>query len=91
MREEISFLQACVAVDCPSGPRRTEKNRSVDDTDVVVWYNLGITHQVRPEDYPLMPVHTAGFSIAPFGFFTENPAMDVSPPAATDRDGGRRH
>jgi primary-amine oxidase len=33
-----------------------------------------------PEDYPLMPVHTAGFSLVPFGFFAENPAMDVAGP-----------
>jgi Cu2+-containing amine oxidase len=27
-----------------------------------------------------MPVHTAGFSLVPFGFFAENPAMDVAGP-----------
>ena len=53
------------------------RDRPLRDTDVVLWYTLGITHQVRPEDYPVMPVHTAGFGIMPFGFFTENPAMDV--------------
>lgn len=53
------------------------QDRPLRDTDVVLWYTLGVTHQVRPEDYPIMPVHTAGFAIVPFGFFTENPAMDV--------------
>jgi len=59
-------------------PAWTERDRSVDNTDLVVWYVLGLTHQVRPEDYPLMPVHTAGFSIWPFGFFSTNPSMDVA-------------
>ena len=43
----------------------------------VVWYVVGLTHQVRPEDFPLMPVHTAGFSLWPFGFLSTNPTMDV--------------
>jgi primary-amine oxidase len=61
-------------------PAWTRADRVVDDTDVVLWYTLGLTHRVRPEDYPLMPVHTAGFSLVPFGFFTESPAMDVVAP-----------
>jgi primary-amine oxidase len=61
-------------------PSWTRADRSIDDADVVLWYTLGITHRVRPEDYPLMPVHTAGFSLVPFGFFTESPAMDVAGP-----------
>jgi primary-amine oxidase len=61
-------------------PAWTRADRSLDDADVVLWYTLGITHRVRPEDYPLMPVHTAGFSLVPFGFFAENPAMDVAGP-----------
>ncbi len=45
--------------------------------DVVVWYNLGITHIVRPEDWPIMNVHTVGFSLAPFSFFDRNPVVGV--------------
>ncbi len=61
-------------------PAWTAADRPVADADVVLWYTLGITHQVRPEDHPLMPVHTAGFSLVPFGFFTANPALDVGGP-----------
>jgi primary-amine oxidase len=61
-------------------PEWTADDRGLRDTDVVLWYTLGITHIVRPEDYPIMPTHTAGFSLVPFGFFKENPALDVAPP-----------
>jgi primary-amine oxidase len=54
------------------------------NNDVVVWYTFGITHIPRPEDWPVMPVHRAGFKLMPSGFFTRNPAIDVPPsvPAA---------
>jgi primary-amine oxidase len=48
---------------------------------VVVWYTFGVTHFVRPEDWPVMPVEYCGFLLTPFGFFDRNPALDV-PPAA---------
>jgi primary-amine oxidase len=43
--------------------------------DVVLWYNLGITHIVRPEEWPIMNTHTLGFTLAPFGFFESNPII----------------
>ena len=57
-----------------AGPRRTA---SIADTDVVVWYTFGVTHFVRPEDWPVMPVEYTGFPLTPFGFFDRNPALDV--------------
>jgi primary-amine oxidase len=62
-------------------PRWTEQDRSLVDADVVVWYTFGVTHFVRPEDWPVMPVEYCGFLLTPFGFFDRNPALDV-PPAA---------
>jgi len=58
-------------------PAWTAADRPLRNTDVVLWYTLGITHHVRPEDYPVMPVHTAGFVLVPWGFFVENPALDI--------------
>lgn len=55
-------------------PSWTTDNESLEGKDVVVWYNMGITHIVRPEDWPVMNVHTIGFSLMPFGFFDKNPA-----------------
>jgi primary-amine oxidase len=57
--------------------RWTKENRPVANTDVVLWYTLGVTHNPRPEDWPVMPVHAAGFRLVPWGFFDRNPAMDV--------------
>ena len=58
-------------------PKWTAGNRSVDNRDVVLWYVMGITHNPRPEDWPVMPTHAAGFLLRPWGFFTRNPAMDL--------------
>jgi primary-amine oxidase len=60
-------------------PQWTAANRSVDGKDVVVWYTMGITHNPRPEDWPVMPTYEAGFKLIPLGFFATNPAMDLSP------------
>ena len=55
-------------------------NESLQGKDVVLWYNLGVTHIVRPEDWPVTPVEYCGFLLTPFGFFDRNPALDVPPP-----------
>ena len=60
-------------------PRWTAADRSLVDTDVVVWYTFGLTHIVRPEDWPVTPVEYTGFLLRPFGFFDRNPALDVPP------------
>jgi len=60
----------------------TAQNRSVKDTDIVVWYTMGHTHIPRPEDYPVMPAAYIGFLLKPLGFFNENPANDVPPSPA---------
>jgi len=57
----------------------TAANRSVDGKDVVLWYTMGITHNPRPEDWPVMPVYEAGFKLVPWGFFASNPVMDLPP------------
>jgi primary-amine oxidase len=61
-------------------PQWTAADRSLVDTDVVLWHTFGVTHIPRPEDWPVMPVEYAGFSLVPFGFFDRNPALDVAPP-----------
>jgi primary-amine oxidase len=57
----------------------TRQNRSIEDTDVVLWYVFGIHHITRPEDWPVMPVDTVSFWLKPVGFFDRNPSLDVSP------------
>jgi primary-amine oxidase len=65
-------------------PRWTAADRRIVDTDVVLWYTFGVTHFVRPEDWPVMPVEYTGFLLQPVGFFDRNPALDVPP---TNPDG----
>jgi primary-amine oxidase len=60
-------------------PRWTAQNRSIENTDVVLWYVFGIHHITRPEDWPVMPVDKVSFWLKPFGFFDRNPALDVPP------------
>lgn len=57
----------------------TKQDRSIENTDVVLWYVFGIHHITRPEDWPVMPVDTVSFWLKPFGFFDRNPAFDVPP------------
>jgi primary-amine oxidase len=58
-------------------PRWTAADRSLVDTDVVVWHTFGVTHVPRPEDWPVMPVSSCGFQLVPVGFFDRNPALDL--------------
>ncbi len=60
-------------------PTWTAADRRLTDTDVVLWYTLGITHIPRPEDWPYMPAHRGGFRLVPTSFFSRDPALDVPP------------
>jgi primary-amine oxidase len=51
----------------------TAGDRSIVDRDVVLWYTFSVLHLPRPEDWPVMPTHTAGFRLVPIGFFGSNP------------------
>jgi primary-amine oxidase len=58
-------------------PRWTSADRPINDRDIVLWYTLGVTHIPRPEDWPYMPAHRAGFRLVPTSFFDRNPVLDV--------------
>jgi primary-amine oxidase len=58
-------------------PRYVRQNRSIDNEDIVLWHTFGHTHACKPEDFPVMPVEYAGFTLRPNNFFEGNPAMDV--------------
>jgi primary-amine oxidase len=58
-------------------PTWTRADRPLADTDVVLWHTVGVTHIPRPEDWPYMPAHRAGFRLIPASFFAKNPALDV--------------
>jgi len=58
-------------------PEWTAARRPIDGADVVVWHTFGVVHFPRPEDWPVMPVDTCGFTLRPVGFFDRNPTLDV--------------
>jgi primary-amine oxidase len=67
----------------PDGlPVWTRKNRNIENTEIVVWYNFGHHHIPRLEDWPLMPVAKLGFMLKPVNFFDTAACMDVPPSQA---------
>lgn len=72
-------------------PRWTRANRSLESTNLVLWYVFGSHHIPRPEDWPVMPVARIGFTLTPDGFFSCNPTLDVPPPHACDSHDGNTH
>lgn len=54
-------------------PEFVSDNESLEDTDIVMWYTMGITHHPRPEEWPIMSAHKAGFKLVPVHFFNRNP------------------
>lgn len=55
------------------------RNDDVENTDLVLWHTFGLTHNPRPEDFPVMPSERISIMLKPDGFFTKNPALDVPP------------
>ena len=58
-------------------PAWTASNRAVENTDVVLWYTMGVHHVVRAEDWPVLPTTRQEFELRPFDFFERNPALDI--------------
>jgi primary-amine oxidase len=61
-------------------PAYAAADRSIENTDLVLWYTLQNLHAARVEDWPIIQLATIGFRLQPNGFFDRNPAMDVPPP-----------
>ena len=62
----------------PDGlPMWIEQQRSVENRDLVVWANVGMHHEPRAEDMPVMPMIWHSFKMRPHNFFDRNPAIDL--------------
>jgi len=61
-------------------PEWTGANRSIVNTDIVMWYTFGMHHVTQVEDWPVMSVHWFEFDLMPFNFFDRNPAINVRVP-----------
>lgn len=54
-----------------------KRGENTENEDIVCWFTFSLTHNPRPEDFPVMPVEITSVALKPNGFFTENPAGDV--------------
>jgi primary-amine oxidase len=82
-----SDTERCAAGPSPTGAKQadglpvwTKANRAIDNTDIVLWYTMGMHHVARAEDLPIMPVAWHELEIRPFDFFSRNPAIDLPRP-----------
>lgn len=62
-------------------PAWTARNRSLDGTDLVLWYTLGFHHVTAAEDWPVLPSHPKSVVLRPFNFFDRSQVINL-PPAA---------
>ena len=77
-----------VAASTPTRPNRAPtacrsgsgEDRSLLDTELVLWATVSSHHFPRPEDWPVMPVASTGLRLEPDGFFDRNPALDLPRP-----------
>src|SRR4029077_15673013 len=66
-------------------PAYAARHRPVENADIVLWATIGFHHLPRPEDWPVLPTQWHSLSLAPYGFFDQNPSA-----AARPDGGGRR-
>jgi primary-amine oxidase len=55
-----------------------DQQRSVKNTDLVMWYTMGFHHVTLPEDWPILATMWHTVTLRPAFSFERNPAVDIA-------------